>query len=69
VFQKLLRMVPRFTERLMEASDEESMMMADLVRLCPELYEPSLIQKRSRRVSPVQGLMIRRVSKALFWTG
>jgi hypothetical protein len=33
VFQKLLRTVPRLTERLIEASDEESMMMADFVRL------------------------------------
>lgn len=33
VFQKLLRTVPRLTERLMEASDEESMMTADLVCL------------------------------------
>ena len=32
-FQKLLQMVPRLTERLMEASDEESTMVADLVRL------------------------------------
>jgi hypothetical protein len=32
-FQKLLQMVPRLTERLMEASDEESMMVADLVCL------------------------------------
>jgi hypothetical protein len=33
VFQKLLQMVPRLTERLLGASDEESMMMADLVCL------------------------------------
>ena len=33
VFNKLLQMVPRLTERLMEASDEESMMVADLVHL------------------------------------
>ena len=32
-FQKLLQMVPRLTERLMEASDEESTMVADLVCL------------------------------------
>jgi hypothetical protein len=32
-FKKLLELVPRLTERLLEASDEESMMMADLVRL------------------------------------
>lgn len=33
VFKKLLQMVPRLTERLMGASDEESTMVADLVRL------------------------------------
>ena len=33
VFEKLLQMVPRLTERLVEASDEESMMVADLVCL------------------------------------
>ena len=32
-FQKLLQMVPRLTECLMEASDEESTMVADLVCL------------------------------------
>src|ERR1700724_3141153 len=32
-FKKLLHMVPRFTEHLMEASDEESTIVADLVRL------------------------------------
>ena len=31
VFQRLLQMVPRLFERLTEASDEESMMVADLV--------------------------------------
>ena len=33
VFKKLMELVPRFTERLLEASDEESMMIADLVHL------------------------------------
>jgi len=33
VFEKLLQMVPRLTERFMEASDEEAIMMADFV--CP----------------------------------
>jgi len=32
-FQNLLQIVPRLTERLLEAFDEESMMMADLVRM------------------------------------
>ena len=32
-FNKLLQMVPRLTERLMEASDEESTIVADLVCL------------------------------------
>jgi hypothetical protein len=33
VFQKLLRMVPHLPERLMEISNEECMVMAELVRL------------------------------------
>jgi hypothetical protein len=31
VFPQLLKMVPRITERLMESSEEECMMIADLV--------------------------------------
>jgi len=33
VFQKLLDMVPGLTERLMGCDDEESMVVANLVRL------------------------------------
>ena len=35
-FQKLLQLVPRLTERLLDASDEESMIMADLVCLAAD---------------------------------
>ena len=50
-FQKLLQMVPRLTERLIEASDEESTIVADLVRLTAALRfnpvsHPSLDPKR-----------------------
>jgi hypothetical protein len=49
VFQKLLRMVPHLPERLMEVSNEECMVIAELVRLfSPNLYifsHPSKIQK------------------------
>jgi hypothetical protein len=31
VFKQLLRLVPNLTERLMEASEQETMIMADLV--------------------------------------
>ena len=31
MFQKLLRIVPQFIDRLVAASEEESMMMVDLV--------------------------------------
>jgi hypothetical protein len=33
VFQKLLQIVPRFLERLMEASEEECFIIAELVSL------------------------------------
>jgi hypothetical protein len=49
VFQKLLRMVPHLPERLMEVSNEECMVIVELVRLfSPNLYtlpHPSKIQK------------------------
>jgi hypothetical protein len=37
VFKKLLQMVPHLAERLAEVSDEESMMVADSVRLTVDL--------------------------------
>lgn len=37
VFQKLLQMVPRLFERLTEASDEESMLVGELVCLTVNL--------------------------------
>jgi hypothetical protein len=37
VFQQLLQMVPRLNERLLEGSEEECMMMSDLVCSSAEL--------------------------------
>src|SRR5271163_631139 len=51
VFQKLLQMVPRLFERLTEASDEESMTMADLVCLTINLKYLSHEFYRFRRAS------------------
>lgn len=61
-FQKLLQMVPRLTERLLESSDEESMMMADLVRqTVPPMSNPFFTRGRFKKVYLVRGLTIRKV--------
>ena len=61
-FQKLLQMVPRLTERLMEAYDEESTMVADLVRLTVDLgFNPVSPAIRFKKVYLVRGLMTRKV--------
>ena len=61
-FQKLLQMVPRLTERLMEAYDEESTMVADLVRLNVYLgFNPVSPAIRFKKVYLVRGLMTRKV--------
>lgn len=56
-------MVPRLTERLMESSDEELIVMADLVGLTLSMNKDDidLIHRRYRRVYRLQGQMIRRV--------
>jgi hypothetical protein len=60
VFQKLLQLVPRLFERLTEASDEESMMVADLVCLTVNLKYLAHQFYRFRRASLLPDPMIRR---------
>jgi hypothetical protein len=71
VFQKLLRMVPHLPERLMEVSNEECMVIAELVRLfSPNLYifsHPSKIQKgissaRSDDTKSLKGVVLEWIS-------
>ena len=57
-FQKLLQMVPCLTEHLMEAYDEESTMVADLVRLNVDLgFNPVSPAIRFKKAYLVQGSM------------
>ena len=53
MYQKLSQLVPRLSERLMVATEEDIMVMAELVRLPPmqELQKPFHLQKLQKGVS------------------
>lgn len=69
VFQTLLQMVPGLERRLMEDSDEAVAAVAELVSHYTCLVIRVQLCTRSRRVSLVPGLTIRRALKALCLTG
>lgn len=64
MFRKLLGMVPRLEERLMECTDDDAMGIADLVRVFDCIYTTLLLITfvlRSKKVSPARGQMTPKV--------
>jgi hypothetical protein len=61
VYQKLSQLVPRLSERLMAANEEDIMVMAELVRLLPKSFRNVFIYKRFKRAYLLQGPTIPKV--------
>ena len=61
MFQRLLQTISRLPEGLLEASEEECIMIADLVRLTDRLLVAGSSTRRFKKAYLVRGRMIRRV--------
>jgi hypothetical protein len=61
VYEKLSQLVPRLPERLMAATEEDVMVMAELVRLSPNSFGNLFIYKSFKRAYLLQGPTIPKV--------